>query len=69
VFVNHEHLVFLLAIDNALLDNDRIVADLRGQFEREIGVAGFERCWAIFETLRDRLHRLPQRLAELWRRR
>ena len=48
-------LVFLLDVDNTLLDNDRIVADLRNHLEREIGIAGFERYWAIFESLRDRL--------------
>ncbi|MBO9647544.1 MAG: HAD family hydrolase [Variovorax sp.] len=48
-------LVFLLDVDNTLLDNDRIIADLRDHLEREIGVAGFDRYWAIFEALRDRL--------------
>lgn len=48
-------LVFLLDVDNTLLDNDRVIADLRDHLEREIGVAGFDRYWAIFEALRDRL--------------
>jgi hypothetical protein len=48
-------LVFLLDVDNTLLDNDRIAADLRAHLEREFGVAGADRYWAIFETLRAEL--------------
>ncbi|MEO8315246.1 MAG: HAD family hydrolase [Pseudomonadota bacterium] len=48
-------LVFLLDVDNTLLDNDRIVADLRGHLEREFGAASAERYWAIFEGLRGEL--------------
>ncbi|MDQ6639681.1 MAG: HAD family hydrolase [Pseudomonadota bacterium] len=47
--------VFLLDVDNTLLDNDRIIADLRLHLEREFGVASSDRYWAIFETLRDEL--------------
>ncbi len=47
--------VFLLDVDNTLLDNDRIIADLRLHLEREFGVASSDRYWAIFETLRDDL--------------
>lgn len=47
--------VFLLDVDNTLLDNDRIAADLRAHLEREFGVAGADRYWAIFETLRAEL--------------
>ena len=47
--------VFLLDVDNTLLDNDRIVADLRRHLEREFGVASADRYWAIFEELRSEL--------------
>ena len=47
--------VFLLDVDNTLLDNDRVIADLRGHLEREFGAASAERYWAIFERLRSEL--------------
>jgi FMN phosphatase YigB (HAD superfamily) len=47
--------VFLLDVDNTLLDNDRITADLRQHLEREFGVAGADGYWAIFEALRSEL--------------
>ena len=48
-------LVFLLDVDNTLLDNDRIIADLRLHLEREFGGASSDRYWAIFDALRDEL--------------
>ena len=48
-------LVFLLDVDNTLLDNDRIIAEMRLHLEREFGVASSDRYWAIFEALRDEL--------------
>jgi hypothetical protein len=47
--------VFLVDVDNTLLDNDRITADLKGHLEREIGHEREERYWAIFEELRAEL--------------
>ncbi len=47
--------VFLLDVDNTLLDNDRIIADLRLHLEEEFGVRSSDRYWAIFEKLRDEL--------------
>ncbi len=44
--------VFLIDVDNTLLDNDRIAADLRRHLEREVGHDRQERYWAIFEELR-----------------
>ena len=44
--------VFLLDVDNTLLDNDRIVADLRSHLEGAFGRASSDRYWAIFEELR-----------------
>jgi FMN phosphatase YigB (HAD superfamily) len=43
--------VFLVDVDNTLLDNDRIQDDLRRHLEREFGAACRERYWAILEAL------------------
>ena len=50
----HE-VVFLLDVDNTLLDNDRVIADLRAHLEFEFGAAPAARYWAIFEGLRSEL--------------
>jgi FMN phosphatase YigB (HAD superfamily) len=42
-------------VDNTLLDNDRIQADLRDLLESEFGVVSRDRYWAIFEELRAEL--------------
>jgi hypothetical protein len=42
-------------VDNTLLDNDRVTADLRRYLEREVGAEGLARYWAIFEALRVEL--------------
>jgi FMN phosphatase YigB (HAD superfamily) len=47
--------VFLVDVDNTLLDNDRIIADLRQHLQREFGAASAERYWTIFEQLRAEL--------------
>lgn len=47
--------VFLLDVDNTLLDNDRFAADLRAHLTREFGLSECERYWAIYEQLRDSL--------------
>jgi len=47
--------VFLLDVDNTLLDNDRVTADLARHLEREVGPDGQKRYWAIFEELRAEL--------------
>ena len=47
--------VFLFDVDNTLLDNDRIAADLRDYLEREVGRQREERYWNIFEELRAEL--------------
>jgi hypothetical protein len=44
-------LVFLVDVDNTLIDNDRIQTDLRGHLEREFGAACRDRYWAILEDL------------------
>ena len=48
-------IVFLLDVDNTLLDNDQITADLRRHLEREFGAASASRYWTIFEALRNEL--------------
>jgi FMN phosphatase YigB (HAD superfamily) len=44
--------VFLLDVDNTLLDNDGFTADLDRQLETSFGAAERKRYWAIFEELR-----------------
>jgi FMN phosphatase YigB (HAD superfamily) len=43
--------VFLVDVDNTLLDNDRIQDDLRRHLEREFGAACRDRYWTILEGL------------------
>jgi FMN phosphatase YigB (HAD superfamily) len=50
-----ERVVFLLDVDNTLLDNDRIIADLRAALTREFGVGKELRYWSIFEEHRREL--------------
>lgn len=44
--------VFLLDVDNTLLDNDRVVAELHEHLQGEFGPACAQRYWTIFEQLR-----------------
>src|SRR5256886_5020033 len=44
-------IVFLIDVDNTLLDNDRIQSDLKRHLEREFGAACRDRYWAILEQL------------------
>jgi phosphoglycolate phosphatase-like HAD superfamily hydrolase len=48
-------IVFLLDVDNTLLDNDRITADLKHHLEREVGHPREQLYWTIFEQLRTEL--------------
>jgi FMN phosphatase YigB (HAD superfamily) len=52
---DREPVVFLLDVDNTLLDNDRVVADLKDHLTRAFGAERQERYWAIFEELRAEL--------------
>ncbi len=54
VTITHDT-VFLLDVDNTLLDNDRVQADLREHLECEFGAAERDRYWDIFEELRAEL--------------
>jgi len=44
-------MVFLVDVDNTLLDNDRIQEDLKRHLEREFGAQTRDRYWAILEAL------------------
>ena len=44
-------IVFLVDVDNTLIDNDRIQNDLKRHLEREFGAASRDRYWAILEQL------------------
>src|SRR5689334_16229401 len=47
--------VYLLDVDNTLLDNDRIVADMMRHLGRIVGPESERLYWEIFEHLRDTL--------------
>lgn len=47
--------VFLVDVDNTLLDNDRIIGDLRDHLTQEFGRASSDRYWTLFEQLRKEL--------------
>jgi FMN phosphatase YigB (HAD superfamily) len=47
--------VFLVDVDNTLLDNDRIIADLHAQLAAEFGAPEAATYWTILEALRDEL--------------
>ncbi len=50
-----QDVVFLLDVDNTLLDNDSITADLDDYLQREFGREQRDRYWKIFETHRTEL--------------
>ena len=50
-----DNLVFLLDVDNTLLDNDRVQEDLRAHLANAVGPASRDRYWEIFEALRAEL--------------
>jgi FMN phosphatase YigB (HAD superfamily) len=50
-----DEVVFLLDVDNTLLDNDRVIEDLRGHLVQSVGSACAVRYWTIFEKLRSEL--------------
>ena len=47
--------IFLLDVDNTLLDNDRFAADLGDKLEQSFGTTERDRYWAIYAQLRDEL--------------
>jgi FMN phosphatase YigB (HAD superfamily) len=52
---SRESVVVLFDVDNTLLDNDRIVDDLRHHIEQQFGVQSRDRYFAIFEALNAEL--------------
>ena len=44
-------IVFLVDVDNTLIDNDRIQSDLRSHLERAFGAESRDRYWTILEDL------------------
>ena len=53
--ITPDQTVFLVDVDNTLLDNDRVVADLKNHLVRELNVEQTDRYFAIFEDLRNEL--------------
>jgi FMN phosphatase YigB (HAD superfamily) len=57
--VNHtdatSRTVFFFDVDNTLVDNDRIAADLQRHLQNKVGPGSAERYWQIFEQLRTEL--------------
>jgi hypothetical protein len=53
--VDRYPVIFLLDVDNTLLDNDAVERDLRRYLERQFGPECQQRYWAIFEELRFEL--------------
>ena len=47
--------VFLFDVDNTLLDNEKVTADLQHHLVSEIGLEGAQEYWQIFEQLRTEL--------------
>jgi len=48
-------LVFLVDVDNTLLDNDAVLEDMRAHMQDEFGSAFWDRYWAILMSLWDEL--------------
>ena len=53
--LNSDDIIFLLDVDNTLLDNDRFAADLGDRLEQAFGASERARYWAIFTRLREQL--------------
>ncbi len=48
-------IVFLFDVDNTLLDNDRVTADLKRHLEKHVGADRAHRYWELFEAIRSEL--------------
>jgi FMN phosphatase YigB (HAD superfamily) len=48
-------IVYLIDVDNTLLDNDRVVADLMRHLDTTVGQESQREYWSIFERLRSQL--------------
>ena len=47
--------VFLFDVDNTLLDNDRVTADLKRHLDSKVGPERAQRYWQLFEAIRSDL--------------
>src|SRR5438309_6650383 len=52
---NRREVVFLFDVDNTLLDNDRVTADLKSHLEQKVGRDQAQRYWDLFEQMRAEL--------------
>jgi FMN phosphatase YigB (HAD superfamily) len=50
-----DSVVFLFDVDNTLLDNDHVTADLKHYMQKELGAEREHKYWEIFEQLRGEL--------------
>ncbi|MGH9570127.1 MAG: HAD family hydrolase [Candidatus Angelobacter sp.] len=50
-----KRIVFLFDVDNTLLNNDHVTADLKRHLEKEVGPEHGRRYWKLFEQLRSEL--------------
>ncbi|WP_349431233.1 HAD family hydrolase [Methylomarinum sp. Ch1-1] len=48
-------IAFLFDVDNTLLDNDHVIAELECHLEREVGAERAQHYWRLFEQLRTEL--------------
>ena len=48
-------IAFLFDVDNTLLDNDHVIAELQCHLEHEVGVERAQHYWRLFEQLRTEL--------------
>ena len=47
--------VFLMDVDNTLLDNDKVAVDVKRFLDREVGRESQERYFAILEDIREQI--------------
>ena len=52
---SHTRVVFLFDVDNRLLDDDAVAADLQRRLATGVGAEGAQEYWRIFEQLRTEL--------------
>jgi FMN phosphatase YigB (HAD superfamily) len=50
-----DKIVFLFDVDNTLLDNDHVTADLKRHLQSNVGPERAQRYWQLFENLRSEL--------------
>ena len=53
--ISRSDIAFLFDVDNTLLDNDRVIADLQCHLDRDVGAERAQHYWRIFEQLRTEL--------------